>query len=138
MPGRVVDPVYVPATITVPKGTTAAAPQETVQLLPVGILESVTVQIPPGHVGATGIRFTLAGQQILPWSNTVAWIIGDNLIAPFDVDLEIDRGFKVVTFNVGNYDHNFFLRFKVRQLPAAVSAFPTLRVLPPDQLTGTG
>lgn len=136
MPGRVVDPVVIPWTVTVPAGTPIAAPMLSPPELVPGRIEQVEIQIPPGHVGATGIRFTLAGQQILPWSNDIAWIIGDNLRAPFPLDIEVANGFVVVAYNTGNYDHSFYLRFTVRQLDQ-VSAMPTLTLVTNDQLSST-
>ena len=134
MPQRTVDPVIVPFTALVPAGTLVAAPVTFNPPLPVGTLEVIELQIPPGHVGATGIRFTLNDQQVLPWSNTVAWINGDNLDTSFPLDVEVSNRFRVVAYNVGNYDHSFYLRFRVRQLPTS-SGMPSLTLLPSSQLS---
>lgn len=134
MPGRIVDPVVVPFTALVVAGTTVAAPTTFNPALPIGTLERIELQIPPGHVGATGIRFTYSGQQIVPWSNTVAWVIGDNLDLTFPVDFEIGNGLRVVAYNTGNFDHSFFLRFTIRQLPV-VNGVPRVTVIPASQLT---
>lgn len=134
MPGRVVDPVVVPFTALVVAGTTIAAPTTFNPALPIGTLERIELQIPPGHVGTTGIRFTYSGQQIVPWSNAVAWIIGDNLDLTFPVDFEIGNGLRVVAYNTGNYDHSFFLRFTIRQLPKS-SGVPQVSVINPSQLS---
>lgn len=137
MPRHTVDPIVVPFTMTVAKATTIAAPSTQNPGLPSGLLESVEVQIPPGHVGATGLRFTYAGQQILPWSNVPAWINGDNLDVTFPVDFDIDGGLRCVGYNIGNYPHSFFLRFTIRQLPI-VTAPPAVRLIDAAKLNKTG
>lgn len=133
MPRRTVGPLYVPASIAVPKGTLAAAPLVTPIVVEAGQLEAIDLQIPNGHSGVTGIRFTLAGQQILPWSNTVSWIIGDDLRETFLCDVEVDTQLAAVAFNVGNYAHTFLCRFRIRQLDGNTAPTP-LRLIENNQL----
>lgn len=137
MPRRTVDPVVVPYTAVVPNTATIIAPAVFVPALPAGIMEKIELQIPPGHVGATGIRFRQSKQQIVPWSNTVAWIIGDDIDMTFPVGIEIDTGFDIIAYNVGNYPHSFYLRFTIRQL-AESTGLPTLTLIDNSRLTGTG
>lgn len=137
MTSRTVDPIYVPLTVLCPKGTTAAAPLITAVPVEHGILEEVRLQIPPGHVGVTGIRFLLSGQQFLPWSNTVSWIIGDDRRDPFEVGVEVDNKLTVATFNLGNYDHSFLLLFKLRQMET-VRSTPVLRLIDAKKLSSAG
>lgn len=134
MPRRTVDPVTVPFTAMVNPGTTIAAPATFTPDLVPGVLEAIELQIPPGHVGTTGIRFTYSQQQIVPWSNAITWINGDDLDKSFPVDIEIDDGLKVVAYNIGNYPHSFFLRFRIRQLPVS-NGIPQARLLPASQLS---
>lgn len=129
MTRKTVDPITVPFNILVPVGTTIAAPLVSLPQIPHGILEAIDLQIPPGHVGATGIRFTYSQQQVLPWSNTVAWINGDDLNETFPLDVEVNDQLRVITYNVGNYPHTFYLRFRVRQLDDEQTLTP-LRLLP--------
>ncbi len=134
MPRRTVDPITIPFTATVAAGTPIAAPTTFTPGLEPGVLEAIELQIPPGHSGLTGIRFTQSRQQIVPYSNTIAWIIGDNLDLSFPVDMEVDTGLQVVAYNTGNFSHSFFLRFRIRQLPVS-SGIPQLTVIPSSQLS---
>lgn len=122
MPKRVVDPIYVPGSVTTTRANNGANPLVTNFPVPHGQLLAVDLQIPPGHSGTTGIQFRLSGQLILPYASTAAWIIGDDLHEIFDVDVEVDRTFQVVTRNDGFYDHSHYFRLKIRQL--APSSLP--------------
>lgn len=137
MPRRVVDPIVVPFTATVPAGTTKAAALTFDPQLPPGELQRIELQIPPGHSGATGIRFTYSGQQIVPWSNAIAWIIGDNLDVGLPIEFDIDGGLRVVAYNTGNFVHAFLLRFTIRQLPVS-TAPPVLTLIDTTKLSQSG
>lgn len=136
MPGRTVDPFYVPLVVTTPAGTTAAAPLSTPAGTPHGTLLTIELLIPYGHAGATGICFELAGQQIIPATVGRSWIFGDGLDRDFAVDLEIDRGFNVITHNVGNYVHAHYLRFKMTAQVSSVLPGP-VTLLPLSRLEGS-
>lgn len=137
MTPRTFDPVYVPANIVTPSGTTIAAPQTTVLDVGAGVLEEVELQIPAGHVGVTGLRLLLAGQQVLPWDDATSWIVGDNFHRIFTMGVQIDRGFTAQTYNVGNYPHTHYLRFRLRALDSETPAVG-LRLLSNDQLNAAG
>lgn len=135
MPQRTVDPIYIPQNFTVPPGTTIAAPLTTVIVVERGVLESIDLQVPRGHCGATGIRFTLSSQQFLPWSNAVSWINGDDLKETFACDVEVDTQLRAVAYNIGQYPHTFYCRFKIRRLTES-SVLPPLRLLSAAELAG--
>lgn len=128
MAGTTVDPVYVPANITTLAGTTPAAPLVSDIALPHGVLETIELLIPPGHLGATGIRFLLSGQQVLPWSNATVWIVGDDLDQLFDMNTTTAEHFQAVTYNVGNFAHTHYVRCRVRQLEQG-GGIPTITPL---------
>lgn len=116
---RTIDPIYWPLTIATPAGIAPGLPVVTNVGQPHGWLEQIDLTIPPGHSGATGIRFVLSGITILPYSTPGQWIIGDDLHEVFDVPIEVDTGFRVNTYNTGQFPHVHLIRFKIRQLPAA-------------------
>lgn len=137
MPRRTVDPAWVPATILTPLTATKAAPLSTNPDLGLGILQMIELQIPAGHSGATGLRITLAGQQIFPWSNTPAWLVGDDLLERYDIDLQVDSGLRVLTYNIGQFPHTFYLRFLVKQIDTT-PVRRTVTLVPHDAISRPG
>ncbi len=133
-PTRTVDPTYIPVDVTTPAGTQIAAPLVTTPKLDHAILQQVAIQIPAGHCGVTGLRILLSGQQVFPWSNTAAWLRGDNFYDVFDFGIEIDTKLTVVTYNLGNFDHTHFLRFKVKQFDDVRTLAP-VTLIPNSQLS---
>jgi hypothetical protein len=122
---RTLDPIYVPLTVTTAAGTTIPTPH--------GWLEQIDLLIPAGHAGQTGIRFVLNGIALLPYATPSQWIVGDDDHTLFDVPIEIDTGFRVNSFNTGQFPHSHYCRFKVRQLPTS-SGFSVTQLAPTDQI----
>lgn len=97
---------------TVPKNTPENLPYE--QALPIsgGILHQVSVVIPPGHAGLTGVAIDQGLHQIAP-TNQNEWFKGDDVRFSYDeyVELSSDsrelvlRGFNLDTL----YDHGFVI-----------------------------
>lgn len=121
MADRVVDPVYIAVRVPTAPGTLQATPQVTAIDLPHGNLLSLDLTIPPGHLGFTGFSLRLASATILPYSNPASFIVGDDLQETFLIGIEVDTGVRVVTYNIGQYSHAFYLRFLVQQNPPSTS-----------------
>ncbi len=129
MPERTVDPVYVPGQVTTPVGTQIAAPITTTLPTVPGQLVSVHLTIPRGHAGLTGWRLLLAQQQIIPYSAASTWVLGDGHDYVFDTDIEVGPNLQVVTYNIGNFPHTHYMRFKIARLAQPVAKTP-LRIVP--------
>ena len=118
--------------LTVPAGTAIDAPQETDIPIDNLILADVGIQIPDGPCGLAGIAFEFSNQLILPWDEGTGWIQGNNLVADFQVGLEVGPGnLQVLQYNLGVYDHTFYVRLHMQYLPhvAAPVAPPVALVL---------
>lgn len=113
MTSRTLSPRYISLTVTTPAATPQASPQSTPVVVGHVILVSVSILIPPGHVGVTGVQVDLAQEPILPWGRPQGFIVGDNFRDTYNIDIEVDTGLTVVTFNTGNYSHQHFLEFHV-------------------------
>ena len=135
MPDRTVDPIYHPLAPVTPAGTGVGLPQSVPVGNPQGLLEAIDLQIPPGHHGQTGLAIRLAGVTILPYSNPGGWIIGDNLQETFVIGVQVDTGLRVVTYNLGVFDHTHYLRFRIRRLDVP-QGIPTAAIVPAGQLGG--
>jgi len=106
-----------PFTVLTPAGTTQGAPLSTPLPLEDAQLCKVTVIVPDGHVGLTGIRLLQAGQQIIPWSNNY-YIIANDRIIEIPVDGEMtNTGLVAVTYNLDVFDHNHYLEILIADLP---------------------
>jgi len=114
-----VDRLY-PFTVTTPASTAIGAPQSTPLPLEDARLVQVTIIVPDGHAGLTGIRLLQASQQIIPWSN-LDYIIANNRIVTIPVDGEITgTGLVAVTYNSDVFIHNHYLEVLIRDLPLPV------------------
>lgn len=121
---------YFPYAFTVPAGTPQDTPTEIDVPLDNLILSDVGLQIPDGHVGRTGIAFFFSGQQILPWDQGSGWLQGNDLVDDFPVNLEVGPGnLQVFMYNLGVYDHTFYVRLHVRYLPDVIDTQPALALV---------
>lgn len=97
---------------TVPKNTAEESPYE--QRLPVtgGILHQVSVVIPPGHAGLTGVAIDQGLHQIAP-TNQNEWFKGDDVPYKYDEYVELPpdtRELVLRGFNTDDtYDHSFVI-----------------------------
>lgn len=105
---------YVPLEVTTPKNTAVAAPLRTAAPVKNVVLNNVSVRIPPGHMGFTGLSVQWNGVSIVPFVQPVDYIVGNDDYFVFDVDEEIGGGLVVVTYNTDAvYSHTHYLRFNV-------------------------
>jgi hypothetical protein len=119
-----------PINVTCPIGVTAAAPQVTLPKFGDVWLDSCELRIPPGHHGTTGVYVANNGTQVLPWSDGITFLNGDNDLLTFDLGDEFDTGFQIVTYNTDAFPHTFYFRFSGRfmvdQLAIASPTVPTV------------
>ena len=102
--------------VTVPAGTLQAAPQQTVWNLGWVVVDSITVRIPPGPSGLTGIAILYAGVPIVPSEQPGVFWVGDDQKEVWELGWEISGPFTVVTYNLDIYDHTFYLNAQVRDI----------------------
>ena len=96
-------------TITVPPNTLSTAPLTTDIDLGDSWLQSIRVRIPPGHAGTTGLQVLNAGTPIVPWDDSVLWLIGDNEDVTYNVNTEANSTVTANAYNSGNWSHSFYL-----------------------------
>ncbi|SRR6266700_6804288 len=109
--------------VTVAAGTAAAAPQGNPWTLENGKLEYITVRVPDGHAGLTGIRFKWSSAVVVPVSGDLFIVAnGEVVTVPWDGEIAADA-LTVETYNSDVWPHTFYLRAAVSDLaaPPAVS-----------------
>ena len=105
MPARVYE-----GDLIVPAGTLAAAPVSAVLQMPQGTLAKITLVVPQGHCGLTGIRVTLAGTPIIPYGGN-PWLIANDYTDSWELDQEVNPGqVALVGYNTDVYAHCFYVR----------------------------
>lgn len=113
MPGRVYE-----GDLTVPAGTPASAPVSSVINMPVGEIARVTLVVPDGHSGLTGLQMQLAGTSIVPYGPGT-WITANGYQDSWDIDQPVNPGqFALVGYNTDAFQHTFYVRI-LWQPPAA-------------------
>jgi len=105
-----------PVNVTTPAGTPLAAPLTTRPGIGVIWIDSVELRIPIGHRGTTGIYIANSGSQLLPFSQTISWLVGDDERLVFDFGVQVDSGLQVVTYNTDLFDHTHYLRIQGRPM----------------------
>jgi len=108
-------PIYT-ALLTIPPNTSKDNPKEAKITLEGDILTEVTIVIPPGHAGLTGIALFYGIEQIAPLPSG-EWLIGDNQVIPWVERWEIPEGKAEITLRGYNeddtYEHSFICRLEV-------------------------
>lgn len=123
--------------VTIPAGTTKAAPFVTSIAFPARTVVAVSYRVPPGPSGLMGWALTSAGTPVIPIQQG-SYIVTDNQFATWDLEGYLDSGNWAVTgYNLGLYPHTVHLTFAL-DLPGSVVVPPT----PPDSggvgVVGTG
>lgn len=118
--------------VTVPAGTLQASPFSAVIPLEDNQLVSITVVVPDGHCGLTGIRLLQSQQQVFPWANNSYIVANDERII-YDYKDEIQAsGMTAEGFNTDIFDHSFYFRFTITNLPEP-GAEPSAEAVTPGQ-----
>lgn len=117
MPSRTINPRYVPQAVTVAANIASTAPTTTATALGHCIVETVTVVIPTGHAGLTGIAVVLASIHVVPYGDNAAFVLGDGTEETFELGFESDSGLTLAAYNTDQaFPHTFYLRWKVRDI----------------------
>lgn len=103
--------------LAVPFGTAIASAVSTSINLGFVIIDWVEVRIPSGHLGFTGFALDNGGVRLVPWNNLSEWLIGDNDLLHYDLGIEASATMVMRGYNTGSFDHTFYLRFQVSDVP---------------------
>lgn len=124
-----------PSRITTQANTTAASPLETAISLPRGTLERITVVIPSGHAGLTGLALQYAGEHVWPWGPNT-WLEGDDEVVESDIGFSLEGANLIVrTYNTDDtFDHDHLIRLVVLDPRGQPARSPSLLVLAPASL----
>lgn len=99
--------------VTVPAGTTAAAPLVSALTMPPRIVRGIRIRIPPGPRGVLGLRLTSSGELVVP-VNAGAWLVADDEVLDWPFDQAITSGaWQLTAYNVGNFDHDVLVMFEL-------------------------
>lgn len=102
--------------IEVAANTSAGSPQEETLKLTAGVIHELKLEIPPGHVGLTGISFWIAGHPVFP-STAGQWFKGDNRELRFREWYKIKTSLNKMTIKAYNtddtYAHTFYYEIGV-------------------------
>lgn len=116
--------------VTIPKGTTAAAPYKVKLAMPVRVVTKIRYQVPPGPNGVMGFAIGSAGVAVIPING--GWIVTNNSTETLPLKGYIDSGtWWVLGYNTGTYTHTVYLTFTCT-LPGTVGAGPSV---PPTAIT---
>lgn len=97
--------------VTCTKGTAKATPQTNTWALGNVLLNRLSVRVPRGHAGLTGIVVLYNGVAIFPVANPVTYIVttGETLGQDFNEE-EVSSALTIQTYNTDVFDHTFYLR----------------------------
>lgn len=99
---------------TVAAGTAEATPT-VVDAIPRGPyrVDRVTIVIPPGHCGLTGLQLWYGGNTAIPYDS--GWISGDNEVytMEYSVKYPVGAAWQVAMLNNDVYEHHFQVRWEM-------------------------
>lgn len=100
-------------TVAVPAGTLQSAPLDHPMPLEDANLKAISITVPDGHNGLTGIRVLWSGQQIVPWGNN-SFIVANNRTIPVDFNDYITvTALKFEAFNTDVFPHSFYVEITI-------------------------
>jgi hypothetical protein len=120
-----------PFTVTIPAGTTKAAPFTQALAMDNWVIERVDLEVPAGPAGLMGFQVYNNGVAWLPYG-AGEWIVWDDVRQSWTLEDQPDAsGWAIVGYNTGVYDHAVTVRMHVN-LPdtsASAPAPPTITVV---------
>lgn len=103
--------------VTVPHGTTQAAPQVTSLKMPDREVSRVEIKIPPGPHGLVGFQLASGGVQMIP-INAGQFINADDETLGWNLEGFITTGaWQMIAYNLGAFDHTLEVRFDCELIP---------------------
>lgn len=117
MSGSTLSQRTISTSLTVPSGTLSSAPVTANLQLGFVRLVELEVRIPAGHLGFTGFAIDHADVRLVPWNDPSQWLVGDNDLLRYPLDIDAPRVLVMKGFNTGTFSHAFYLRFSVTDVP---------------------
>ena len=116
-------------TITTPGLTGVSRYTTTTVAIPWSILHTISVRVPPGHQGTTGVCVTFNNLPILPWSNTPTWLTLNDETVAYSVEAEITGKLAVLSYNTDQVAHSFFMRFEYTPIASLAASIVAQQVV---------
>lgn len=117
--------------VTIPAGTTIAAPQTTALTFNMGIVEGIEILIPPGPSGLVGFRVVHSGDVVIPYDRS-QWIIADHEVIKWPLEgFPVGRAWALRGYNLDAYDHTLYIRILVNETQRANFAVAQLVYIAP-------
>jgi len=130
-----------PFVVTVPAGTTKAAPLKTrLAVEDTWVIEWVELEVPPGPLGQLGFYLASSGTPMLPFSapGAPAYFVLNDRIVRYDMDPSVyPSDWACVAYNTGNYPHTFYVRFGLAMAPDPTPTRLAVPTIASSALAGT-
>lgn len=121
--------------VTCPSGTLATAPVEIPLAFASAVVEKISIVIPDGHAGLTGIALAVAHQPVVPF-DTGTFFAGNDEVIPLLLDDYPDSGaWSAFLYNDDTQSHSWQVRFAVNEVAGVT---PAETPVAPLALTPTG
>ena len=100
-------------TVTIPTGSTKAAPHKTRIAFPPRVVRIVRVRVPPGPLGVMGFALGVSGTPLIPY-NATAFIVADDETFSAPVEGYPTSGdWWVIGYNTGTFTHTIQVTFEL-------------------------
>lgn len=117
-----------PFQVVIPAGTLQAAPQVTTMPFSDGIVDRLTITVPPGPSGLVGFQIWHLGSQIIPYTGSV-FIVADNRIIEWDLsNFPQASGWQIAAYNLDQFQHTLYVEFMISETP--LPAPPPISIVP--------
>lgn len=111
-----------PFAVTIPPGTTPAAPFTQALSLDNWEIERIDLEVPPGPAGLMGFQVYNNGVAWIPYG-TGSWLVWDDHSETYYMtDQPTGAGWSIVGYNEGFYPHTVTVRVHVNPTSAALPA----------------
>lgn len=123
--------------VTVAKGSTPAAPQETNIRFPDRVVVRIEVDVPPGPKGQVGFYIASSGAQLVPFTETPPlYVVADDRPLAWDLhDQPTSGDWQLIAYNIGNYPHTLRVTFLLNLTGKSDAGFAVPSVIPASALS---
>jgi hypothetical protein len=131
-------------TVTIPTGSTAAAPAKVEIPLPVRVVDRIDWKVPPGPMGTMSFLISMGGVPVLPSHGQFAYVTTDGKDGFWELeDYPDSGGWEVTGYNTGGYSHTVLLTFSCHlpaplKKPAAAPRPAAWQLMPSPDLSRAG
>lgn len=105
--------------INTPLNTPIATPLSTQWDLGNQELTRLSIMVPRGHNGLTGIKVLYDGVAIFPFTLPQQFLIANGETVGEEIGFEVSHPLTIVTYNTDIFAHRFYLRCTIADLTAA-------------------